>query len=118
MKATDYFKNNYFTHRDFHVSNIMRNNNKLGVIDSQDAIIGNPLYDVASLIDDVRIKLPQDLQNKLGDTKIYQSNLLSLSSRQLFAHTRGVLWQRILMNKENSSVLVSHWQKQTKNNNV
>ena len=38
---------------------------KLGVIDSQDAIIGNPLYDVASLIDDVRIKLPQDLQNNL-----------------------------------------------------
>ena len=38
---------------------------KLGLIDSQDAIIGNPLYDVASLIDDVRIKLPHDLQNKL-----------------------------------------------------
>ncbi|MDA8822147.1 hypothetical protein N9N34_00265 [Candidatus Pelagibacter bacterium] len=38
---------------------------KLGVIDSQDAIIGNSLYDVASLIDDVRIKLPQDLQDKL-----------------------------------------------------
>ena len=36
-----------------------------GLIDSQDAIIGNPLYDVASLIDDVRIKLPTNLQNKL-----------------------------------------------------
>ena len=35
------------------------------MIDSQDAIIGNPLYDVASLIDDVRIKLPINLQNKL-----------------------------------------------------
>ena len=43
----------------------MINKKKLGLIDSQDAIIGNPLYDVASLIDDVRIKLPQDLQNKL-----------------------------------------------------
>ena len=43
----------------------MRNNKKLGVIDSQDAIIGNPLYDVASLIDDVRIKLPKNLQNNL-----------------------------------------------------
>ena len=60
-----YFKNNYFTHRDFHASNIMINNNKLGVIDSQDAIIGNPLYDVASLIDDVRIKLPKNLQDNL-----------------------------------------------------
>ena len=26
-----------------------------GLIDSQDAIIGNPLYDVASLIDDVKL---------------------------------------------------------------
>ena len=59
------FKNDTFVHRDFHISNIMINKKKLGVIDSQDAIIGNPLYDVASLIDDVRIKLPQDLQNKL-----------------------------------------------------
>ena len=37
----------------------MVNKNKLGLIDSQDAIIGNPLYDVASLIDDVRIKFLQ-----------------------------------------------------------
>jgi hypothetical protein len=59
------FKNDTFVHRDFHVSNIMYGKKKLGVIDSQDAIIGNPLYDVASLIDDVRIKLPQDLQNNL-----------------------------------------------------
>ena len=59
------FKNDTFVHRDFHVSNIMLNKKKLGVIDSQDAIIGNPLYDVASLIDDVRIKLSQDLQNNL-----------------------------------------------------
>ena len=60
-----YFKNNCFTHRDFHASNIMLNNNKLAVIDSQDAIIGNPLYDVASLIDDIRIKLPKNLQDNL-----------------------------------------------------
>jgi len=60
-----YFQNNTFVHRDFHASNIMVNKNKLGLIDSQDAIIGNPLYDVASLIDDVRIKLPSNLQEKL-----------------------------------------------------
>jgi N-acetylmuramate 1-kinase len=66
------FKNNTFVHRDFHVSNIMLSNNKLGVIDSQDAIIGNPLYDIVSLIDDVRIKLPQDLQNNLF--KFYYKN--------------------------------------------
>ena len=60
-----YFKNKYFIHRDFHASNIMLNNKKLGVIDSQDAIIGNPLYDVASLVDDVRIKLPKNLKDNL-----------------------------------------------------
>ena len=59
------FKSNTFVHRDFHASNIMLGKKKLGVIDSQDAIIGNPLYDVASLIDDVRIKLSQDVQNNL-----------------------------------------------------
>ena len=61
------YKNNTFVHRDFHISNVIINKKKLGIIDSQDAIIGNPLYDVASLIDDVRIKLPSRLQNKLLD---------------------------------------------------
>ena len=59
------FSNNTFVHRDFHASNIMIKKKKLGLIDSQDAILGNPLYDVASLIDDVRIKLPNNLQNNL-----------------------------------------------------
>jgi len=59
------FKNDVFVHRDFHASNIMIDKKKLGLIDSQDAMLGNPLYDVASLIDDVRIKLPLNLQNRL-----------------------------------------------------
>ncbi len=70
-----YFQNNTFVHRDFHASNIMVNKNKLGLIDSQDAIIGNPLYDVASLIDDVRIKLPSKLQERLLNFYYYKSKL-------------------------------------------
>ncbi len=58
-------KNNYFTHRDFHAANIMISKKGFGLIDSQDAIIGNPLYDVASLIDDVRIKIPKKIQEEL-----------------------------------------------------
>ena len=62
-----HYGNNTFVHRDFHISNIMINKNNLGIIDNQDAIIGNALYDVSSVIDDVRIKLPNKLQNKLLD---------------------------------------------------
>ena len=53
----------------------MINKNKLGLIDSQDAIIGNPLYDVASLIDDVRVKLSPNLQEKLLNFYYYKSKL-------------------------------------------
>jgi aminoglycoside/choline kinase family phosphotransferase len=50
------FSNKTFVHRDFHVSNLMIKNKKLCVIDSQDAVFGNVAYDLASLIDDVRLK--------------------------------------------------------------
>ena len=76
-------KNDTFVHRDFHVSNIMWCKKKLGVIDSQDAIIGNPLYDVASLIDDVRIKLPQDLQNNLFKFYCQNSKLKKIKIEKL-----------------------------------
>ena len=59
-----FFKNNFIVHRDFHISNIMQTNKKLGVIDTQDAILGNPLYDLASLIDDVRFRVPTKVKNK------------------------------------------------------
>ena len=72
-----YFKNNCFTHRDFHASNIMITKKRLSLIDSQDAIIGNPLYDVASLIDDVRIKIPQTLQDNLFKHYIKKSKFKS-----------------------------------------
>ena len=49
-------KNNTFVHRDFHVSNMMYQNKQIALIDSQDALIGNKAYDLASLVDDVRLK--------------------------------------------------------------
>ena len=57
--------NNIFVHRDFHVSNMMYKNNKIYLIDSQDAVIGNPAYDLASLIDDVRYKSSYLLKEKV-----------------------------------------------------
>ena len=55
--------NNTFVHRDFHVSNLIINRNNFGVIDSQDALFGNKAYDLASLIDDVRLKTSNELKN-------------------------------------------------------
>tara|TARA_Y100001958_G_C21115781_1_gene461419 strand:- start:141 stop:533 length:393 start_codon:yes stop_codon:yes gene_type:complete len=43
----------------------MVNKNQLGIIDSQDAVIGNSAYDLASLIDDVRYKTSTKLKNKI-----------------------------------------------------
>ena len=51
------FPNSCFVHRDYHAQNLMKVGSKIGVIDSQDALIGNPAYDLVSLIDDVRIKI-------------------------------------------------------------
>ncbi len=59
------YKNVTFVHRDFHVSNLMYFNKKIAVIDSQDALIGNRAYDLASLIDDVRLKTPNELKDKI-----------------------------------------------------
>ena len=59
------FPNSYFVHRDYHSQNLMKTKGKIGVIDSQDALIGNPAYDLASLIDDVRIKNSKKLKNKM-----------------------------------------------------
>ena len=58
-------KNNFFVHRDFHVSNLMLVNNQIGLIDSQDALIGNKAYDLASLIDDVRFKTSKSFKKKI-----------------------------------------------------
>jgi hypothetical protein len=59
------FRNDTFVHRDFHVSNLIINSKKqIGLIDNQDALIGNKAYDLASLIDDVRYKTSNSLKDK------------------------------------------------------
>ena len=57
--------NKFFVHRDFHVSNLMSYKKKVGIIDSQDAMIGNVAYDILSLIDDVRIKTSTKLKKQI-----------------------------------------------------
>ena len=77
-------KNDTLVHRDFHVSNLMKYKKELATIDTQDALIGNRAYDLASLIDDVRFKsnkkLKDDIYNyylKLNKYKINKDILLN-----------------------------------------
>ena len=63
--------NNTFVHRDFHVSNLMIDKKKISVIDSQDAVYGNIAYDLASLIDDVRIKTSKNLKKTIYKNYLY-----------------------------------------------
>ena len=72
-------KNNVFVHRDFHVSNLMLVNNRIGVIDSQDALIGNKAYDLASLIDDVRFKTSKTLKRKVFDFYLKKQSKVQIS---------------------------------------
>ena len=59
------YKNDTFVHRDFHISNLMYYKNKVGVIDSQDSLLGNKAYDLASLIDDVRFRTSNKFKEKV-----------------------------------------------------
>ena len=58
-------KNDTLVHRDFHVSNLMKYKKEVAIIDTQDALIGNRVYDLASLIDDVRFKSNQKLKDTI-----------------------------------------------------
>ena len=58
-------KDKVLVHRDFHVSNIMYFDKNFFLIDNQDAVFGNKVYDLASLIDDVRIKISLKNREKL-----------------------------------------------------
>ena len=77
-------KNDTFVHCDFHVSNLMKFKKELATIDTQDALIGNRAYDLASLIDDVRFKSNKKLKDniynyylKLNKNKINTDILLN-----------------------------------------
>ncbi len=71
-------KNNVFVHRDFHISNLMLVNDRIGVIDSQDAMIGNKAYDLASLIDDVRFKTSKSFKKKIFDFYLKKQKKLEI----------------------------------------
>ena len=58
------------TLRDYHSPNIiwregLTGHDRIGLIDHQDALLGPPAYDIASLVMDARVTVPADLQERL-----------------------------------------------------
>ena len=58
-------KNKIFFYKYIHVSKVKMIKNRYGVIDTQDAVVGNKSYDLASLIDDVRFKTSKKLKKQV-----------------------------------------------------
>ena len=78
------FANSCFVHRDYHTQNLMKVGNKIGVIDSQDALIGNPAYDLVSLIDDVRLKTSTKTKNQIYNYYIKKNNKINKENSKKF----------------------------------
>jgi len=74
-------KKKVLVHRDFHLSNIIIFKKKTYLIDNQDAVYGSIAYDIASLIDDVRIKVSRSNREKLYS--LYISNIKNLDQKKL-----------------------------------
>ena len=74
------FSNKTFVHRDFHVSNLMIKNKKLCLIDNQDALIGNIAYDLASLIDDVRLKTSKKFKQEIFEEYIKTNKKMNINN--------------------------------------
>ena len=72
--------NQTFVHRDFHVSNLMIKNKKLCLIDSQDAVFGNIAYDLASLIDDVRLKTSKRFKKHIFEEYVKTNKKMNIEN--------------------------------------
>ena len=86
-----YFSNNYFVHRDYHSQNLMKVGNRIGILDSQDALIGNPAYDLVSLIDDVRIKTSTKLKNNIYNYYINNTIIEHKKNKNFFLNDFNIL---------------------------
>ena len=85
------FPNSYFVHRDYHVQNLMKVGKKIGVIDSQDALIGNPTYDLVSLIDDVRIRTSRKLKDQIYNYYLKKTSKIYKISSKRFLEDFNIL---------------------------
>jgi len=85
------FSNSYFVHRDYHSQNLIKVGRKIGIIDSQDALIGNPAYDLVSLIDDVRIKTTRKLKKQILNYYLKKNSTISKNDSNKFLEDFDIL---------------------------
>ena len=85
------YPNSFFVHRDYHAQNLMKVGKKIGVIDSQDALIGNPAYDLVSLIDDVRIKTNKKLKSQIYNYYLKKNTKINKIDFQKFSTDFDIL---------------------------
>jgi len=78
-------------HRDYHAQNLMKVGKKIGVIDTQDALIGNPAYDLVSLIDDVRIKTSTKLKKQIYNYYLNKTSKFHRLNSQKFLEDFNIL---------------------------
>ena len=84
--------------RDYHVDNLIllkdrKGINQVGVIDFQDAVIGSNIYDLVSLLEDVRRPITVQLKEQLIEEYIY---ITSYDQKKLFKEMRFFSVQRNL----------------------
>ncbi len=76
------------THRDFHSRNLMIKNNKIYLIDFQDARMGPPQYDLVSLLHDSYVQLSEVSQAALLDyyLNVFPEALKLYDDKKMFLH--------------------------------
>lgn len=80
-----------FTHRDYHSRNVILHHGRLFMIDFQDARMGPAQYDLASLLRDSYVTLPDDLVEEMLEYYTEETRETSDSSRARFRYIFDVM---------------------------
>ena len=118
--------------RDFHIDNMFWLKNreglkKIGLIDFQDALIGHPCYDLASLLQDVRVNITDKervrlykyyMSDNTQDQKLFEDSYFIFGTQRLIKII-GIFYRLKLLHKKNSYMkfLPRTWQLLKKNIN-
>ena len=89
-KNKDYSLQAIIKHLGAVISNL-KTEEKIGVIDSQDALIGNPAYDLVSLVDDVRIKTSSKLKSQIYKYYLKKAKKIKKNKIEKFSEDFDIL---------------------------